>query len=124
MKTIAIAILALTLAATSASANAAVSDPAYSKDGKLIAFASDMGDYPAKQGIYVMRADGSHLRRVTFLSQAGAYDLQPSFSADGRRIVFTRTRTANGTVLSAVCVTTLSGRKVRRLTPWVAASAP
>ena len=33
---------------------------AYSPDGRLIAFEADRGDYPAKDGVYVMNAnDGS-----------------------------------------------------------------
>ncbi len=69
--------------------------PAYSPDGRLIAFGYyDFAD-PAKQGIYVIDAvDGSHLRRVT-AHAAGLYDDSPSFSPDGRRLVFTRAGTAS-----------------------------
>lgn len=45
----------------------ASADPAWSPDGSLIAFDADRGDYPAKQGIYVMDGDGANLRRVTSL---------------------------------------------------------
>ena len=92
--------------------------PAQSTDGRTLAFATDLGDYPASQGIYVMRADGSHLRRVTFLSQNGAYDVAPSFTADGTKIGFTRIRTDGVEVLSTTCVTTLRGRHVRCVRPW------
>ena len=92
--------------------------PAASPDGRQLAFAADMGDYPAQQGIYAMRANGSHLRRVTFLSQQGAYDLAPRFTADGKKMTFTRIRSAGTKVLSTTCVTTLRGRQVRCARPW------
>jgi TolB protein len=57
--------------------------PAWSPDGKYIAFASNrMG--PANHGqIFVMSPDGSGLRRVSALP--GSY-VQPSWSADGQKI--------------------------------------
>jgi Tol biopolymer transport system component len=66
-------------------------DPAYSPDGSLIAFASDRGRYPEKQGIYVMNAaDGGQVRRVTSLPPAASLDYAPRFSPDGTQLVFTR----------------------------------
>ena len=66
-------------------------DPDYSPDGSLIAFASDRGRYPEKQGIYVMNAaDGGHVRRVTSLPPAVSVDYAPRFSPDGTHLVFTR----------------------------------
>jgi Tol biopolymer transport system component len=66
-------------------------DPGWSPDGKLIAYESDAGSYPLNQGIYVMWADGSHVRRVTTLPTDGEYwDHAARFSPDGRRLVFTR----------------------------------
>ncbi|HWK93748.1 MAG TPA: hypothetical protein VNR17_15945 [Luteimicrobium sp.] len=67
-------------------------DPSWSPDGKLLTFESDLGDYPAKQGIYVARADGSAVRRVTTLPEGAWYDAAPRFSPDGKRLVFTRFR--------------------------------
>jgi Tol biopolymer transport system component len=62
--------------------------PAYSPDGRLIAFAADLDSVAATRSrIYLMRADGSAVREVT----AGAQrDGHPSFSPDGRSIVFDR----------------------------------
>lgn len=62
--------------------------PAYSPDGRLIAFAADLDAVAATRSrIYLMRADGSGVREVT----AGAQrDDHPSFSPDGRSIVFDR----------------------------------
>jgi TolB protein len=61
--------------------------PVWSPDGKWIAFTSDRA---AEQGgieIYVMRADGSSQRRVTFNQQD---DVDPDWSADSKWIAFTR----------------------------------
>jgi TolB protein len=93
------------------------SDPAYSPDGSLIAFASDRGRYPAKQGIYVMNAaDGSQVRRVTSLPPAASVDYAPRFSPDGTRLVFTReVDDASGD--GALYVVKLDGSGLRKITP-------
>jgi Tol biopolymer transport system component len=59
-------------------------DPAWSPDGKQIAFAS------AREGsfdIYVMNADGSDTRRLT---TSNANEQGPTWSPDGSRIAFSR----------------------------------
>ncbi len=76
-------------------------DPAWSPDGRRIAFASrrDGTDH-----IYVMRADGTGARRITDSRQT---DLHPSWSPDGRRIVFARE--------GALFVVPAAGGKARRV---------
>ena len=62
------------------------SAPAYSADGRWIAYASTQtGDAE----IYVMRANGSERRRITFHR---GIDTAPSWSPGGNRIVFTSDR--------------------------------
>src|SRR5713226_5413450 len=71
-------------------------DPAWSPDGRLIAFASARfgGTGAGYYSIFVMSPDGSDRRRVTSCapsdcSSAGG-DLSPTWSPDGRRIAFIR----------------------------------
>ncbi len=65
-------------------------DPAWSPDGKRIAFDSNRdGDYE----VYVMNADGSAQRNV---SDNGALDALPAWSSDGRQIAFESERAEKG----------------------------
>ena len=90
-------------------------DPAYSPDGKLIAFEADRGAGHAKQGIYVMNArDASGLRRVTTITDEASDDHAPRFSPDGSRLVFTRN--VDDTT-AALFVVDLDGSNLVRITP-------
>lgn len=57
-------------------------EPAASPDGSKIAFSSDRSGNPM---IFVMGADGSNPKRVTF---AGKYNATPSWSPDGKKLAF------------------------------------
>jgi Tol biopolymer transport system component len=80
--------------------------PAWSPDGKLIAFTSNRDGHPQ---IYVMNADGSGVRRV---SKSTVADFSPTFSPDGKWIAFASTR--NGT--TNIYMMDLNGNNVTQLT--------
>jgi TolB protein len=76
-------------------------EPAWSADGRMIAFASRRG---GRSHIYVMRRDGSRLRRIT---SARLDDDHPTWSPDGRSIAFARE--------GALFVVPAEGGRARRL---------
>jgi len=64
--------------------NAQGRSPEFSPNGREIAFSSTRD---GNSEIYVMNADGTNQTRLTFNT---LYDSRPQWTADGRRIVFTR----------------------------------
>ncbi len=66
------------------------SEPDWSPDGSKIVFTSgrDRGDNSQNREIYLMNADGTNQRRLTF-SPAEYLNQDPQFSPDGTKIVFT-----------------------------------
>lgn len=62
------------------------SDPAWSPDGTRIAFTRITNDRRSF-GVYLMRADGSGVRRIT----SGRFDQRPAWSPDGRWIAYQST---------------------------------
>ena len=60
-------------------------DPAWSPNGADIAFSSKRS---GRSAIYVMRADGTGTKELT----AGADDIHPTWSPDGKRLAFERTK--------------------------------
>jgi Tol biopolymer transport system component/putative hemolysin len=59
--------------------------PAWSPDGSQIAFVSDRDQKPGINDIYIMRSDGSGVRRLTADT---AIDYEPAWSPDGLLIAF------------------------------------
>jgi TolB protein len=83
------------------------SSPSWSPDGKRLAFVSNRGGSPQ---VYVMNADGSGVRRLTF---QGNYNQTPDWSPRGDLIAFTARDERNAFDLFTVNV---ENGKVTRLT--------
>jgi Tol biopolymer transport system component len=60
-------------------------NPVWSKDGRRIVYYSDKGD--RKDQLWLMKADGTGQTRLT---DGGGHNIFPSFSPDGKRIIFSR----------------------------------
>jgi Tol biopolymer transport system component len=96
----------------------------WSPDGEQITLIRATGSRadgrPSDIAVYVMRADGSHMSKLTS-PPSGLEDHYPTWSSDGRTIVFQRDTTTDvpgRTKLFAVDVKTGKERLVYRLPPW------
>jgi Tol biopolymer transport system component len=63
------------------------SDPAWSPDGRLIAFHGATDD-PSDNAIYVVNSDGGDVRRLTHQAETGHSFSQPQWSSDGARLLY------------------------------------
>ncbi len=80
--------------------------PAFSPDGRQVAFARALG---ANIEIFVANRDGSNVRRLT---NSGGIDTNPSFSPSAREIAFTSSRSGS----PQIYVMDAEGANVRRVT--------
>lgn len=89
------------------------STPVWSPDGKLIVFAGQENDH---FDLFLMNADGTNMIRLTSAPKRGSSKLanneDPSFSPDGRHIVFRSNRTGS----YQIYLVNLDGSVERRLT--------
>lgn len=90
-------------------------DPVWSPDGGHLAFTRQTA---GPRSVFVMRSDGTHRRRVTRPPSGRYGDSAPSFSPDGRRIVFTRWDDARER--SSLFVVAVDGSGLERITEWKA----
>lgn len=91
------------------------SDAAWSPSGRRIVFVGPREPRVQKPEIYIMRADGTHIVRLT--KNWNASDRSPAFTPDGKRIVFLSNRDATGGAGNAeIWVMDTDGRNAVNLT--------
>lgn len=115
-----------TLGVDCANGGGCATAPGWSPDGRWIAFSRQTGplladDEWTETGIYVIRADGSHLTQVTQRQRPSTgFDSAPQFSPDGHTLAFQR-RNIRGLLPDqgqAIWTIGLDGRHEHRLTPY------
>jgi Tol biopolymer transport system component len=98
--------------------------PQWSPSGSRIVFQRGLGPAGGKikvYAIFTMRADGTDVRQITQLGadptvKQPIEDLTPTWSPDGKRLAFNRTKLSTGH--TAVFTIGLDGSGLRRITPW------
>lgn len=92
------------------------SSPSWSPDGKKIAFAGQEGSGSDKRfDIFVMNSDGTGMIRLTSAKKPNgkmATNEDPSFSPDGRFVMYTSDRTGS----NQIYISTVDGTEERRIT--------
>lgn len=92
-------------------------ETAWSPNGSLLAFEADRGNRKGFSAIYVMRAKGGSLRRITH-PRPPFSDYKPRFSPDGTHLVFIRERGTADFGPAALFTVRLDGSHLHRLTPY------
>jgi Tol biopolymer transport system component len=94
-------------------------EPAWSPDGRRIAFARAVtGAAVETTNIYVMNADGTVVRQLTH-ERTGTVSQHPSWSRDGRSIVFMSNRGPNLSHGASLWIVSPATGGMRRLTTSV-----
>ncbi|MFD8708734.1 TolB family protein [Kitasatospora sp. NPDC059648] len=119
--------------AASAGADCANEDeraPAFSPDGKQLAFSRSWGALDQAHNnqvqysdLYLMSPDGTNVQRLTFLTNDKPYSgavSNPSWSPDGKQLTFEYRTSATGQPANsrAIYVVGVDGTGLRQLTPW------
>lgn len=99
--------------------------PNWAPSGRLIAFQRVVSADPTQPvgftAIFVMRADGTHVRQITLPSadpsqSSPVFDQAPGWAPDGSRLAFERFSDDRGH--QAIFTVRLDGTGLKRITPW------
>ena len=99
-----------------------VHTPAFSPDGKKIAFAYSLVDkryadsFNVNQGIWIVDRDGTDARQLTQLTPGSSWDDEPQWSPDGKRLVFLRVDLAKEK--DALFTVDVDDGELVQVTPW------
>ncbi|MEU3566747.1 hypothetical protein [Kitasatospora sp. NPDC006786] len=104
--------------------------PAFSPDGKQVAFSRSWGAQDSTgsrqiqySDLYLMSPEGTDVQRLTFLTNDKPYSgivSNPSWSPDGKQLTFEYRTSATGQPAGsrAIYVVSADGTGLRQLTPW------
>ncbi|MFE7639349.1 hypothetical protein ACFU7Z_35475 [Kitasatospora sp. NPDC057518] len=104
--------------------------PAFSPDGKQVAFSRSWGALDPSgshqiqySDLYLMTPEGTDVQRLTFLTNDKPYSgavSNPSWSPDGKQLTFEYRTSATGQPANsrAIYVVSADGTGLRQLTPW------
>ncbi|MFG2919801.1 TolB family protein [Kitasatospora sp. NPDC048298] len=104
--------------------------PAFSPDGKQVAFSRSWGALDTSgshqvqySDLYLMSPEGTDVQRLTFLTNDKPYSgavSNPSWSPDGKQLTFEYRTSATGQPANsrAIYVVSADGTGLRQLTPW------
>ena len=83
-------------------------------DGRRLVY--DCGDCEGGNGIFVIRDDGTHRRRLTTNPFPEGFDTDPNVSPDGRTVTFVRVKVEGEQ--QALFAIDIDGSDLRRITPY------
>ena len=97
--------------------NGVSGDAAWSPSGRLIAFDSTRGNRRGLSAIYIMKANGQAIRRIT-RPAPHLSDYEPRFSPNGTHLVFARAQGTADNAPAALFTVRLDGSGLQRLTSF------
>ena len=89
--------------------------PRWSPDGKQIVFTNKVDNQFGRVVLYLMNADGTNIRQLTHPGEERGWDTEPTFSPDGKSVLFKRYQRIDNRQTSSVCMIDIEKGKVKKL---------